>query len=140
MNIFYWKKKAIFPSEKFHNMNPQISNLWCHHKHCCILEVTEAALQRCSQEKVLWKYKANLQENTPCRSVISIKLQSNFIQITFRHDCSPVNLLHIFRTSFLRTPLEGCSWSYTFDNFFRILRNIKVKFGRMLAFLMKNWF
>ena len=31
----------------------------------------------------------------PCRSAISIKLQS-----TLRHGCSPVNLLHIFRTSF----------------------------------------
>ena len=30
-----------------------------------------------------------------CRSVISIKLQSNFIEIAFRHGCSPVNLLHI---------------------------------------------
>ena len=26
----------------------------------------------------------------------------NIIEITFRHGCSPVNLLHIFRTSFLR--------------------------------------
>ena len=26
--------------------------------------VAEAALQRCSQEKVFWKYSANLQENT----------------------------------------------------------------------------
>ena len=32
----------------------------------------------------------------PCRSVISI------IEITFRHGCSPVNLLHIFRTPFPR--------------------------------------
>ena len=31
----------------------------------------------------------------PCRSAISIKLLCNF-----RHGCSPVNLLHIFRTSF----------------------------------------
>ena len=38
----------------------------------------------------------------PCRSVISIKLQSNIIEIAFRHGCSPVNLLHIFRTSFPR--------------------------------------
>ena len=38
----------------------------------------------------------------PCRSVISIKLQSNFIEITPWHRCSPVNLLHIFRTPFLR--------------------------------------
>ena len=36
----------------------------------------------------------------PCRSVISIKLQSNFIEIALRHGCSPVNLLHIFRTPF----------------------------------------
>ena len=27
---------------------------------------------------------------------------SNFIEITLRHGCSPVNLLHIFRTPFLK--------------------------------------
>ena len=27
----------------------------------------------------------------PCRSAISIKLQSNIIEITLRHGCSPVN-------------------------------------------------
>ena len=32
----------------------------------------------------------------PCRSAISITLQSNFIEITLRHGCSPVNLLHVF--------------------------------------------
>ena len=39
-------------------------------------------------------------EEQPCRSVISIKLQSNFIEITLRHRCSPVNLLHTLRTPF----------------------------------------
>ena len=39
-------------------------------------------------------------EENPCRNVISIKFQSNFIEITFRHGCSPVNLLQIFRTPF----------------------------------------
>ena len=34
------------------------------------------------------------------QSVISMKLQSNFIEITLRHGCSPVNLQHIFRTPF----------------------------------------
>ena len=38
----------------------------------------------------------------PCRSVISIKLQSNFIEMALWHGCSPVNLLHIFRTPFSR--------------------------------------
>ena len=38
----------------------------------------------------------------PCRSAISIKLQSSFIEITLRHGCSPVNLLHVFRATFLK--------------------------------------
>ena len=49
-------------------------------------------------------------EEHPCRSVISINLLSKFIEIKLRHGkfieiklrhgCSPVNLLHIFRTPF----------------------------------------
>ena len=35
-----------------------------------------------------------------CQNVISIKLLCNFIEKTFQHGCSPVNMLHIFRTSF----------------------------------------
>ena len=42
----------------------------------------------------------------PCRSVISITLQSNFIEIALRCECSPVNLLHIFRTPFSRNSSE----------------------------------
>ena len=38
----------------------------------------------------------------PCRSAISIKLLCNFIETAFRHGCSLVNLLHIFRTPFLK--------------------------------------
>ena len=33
---------------------------------------------------------------------------SNFIEIALRHECSAMNLLHIFRTPFLGTPLVGC--------------------------------
>ena len=43
----------------------------------------------------------------PCRSVISTKLQSNFIEITVRHVCSPVNLPHIFRAPFPRNAYGG---------------------------------
>ena len=43
----------------------------------------------------------------PCRSVISVKLQSNFIEITLRHGCSPVNLLCIFRTPFPKNTSGG---------------------------------
>ena len=38
----------------------------------------------------------------PCRSAISIKLQSNFIRITFWHGCSPIKLLRIFRAPFFK--------------------------------------
>ena len=43
----------------------------------------------------------------PCRNVISKKLQSNFIEITLRHGCSPVTLLHISRTSFYKNTSGG---------------------------------
>ena len=43
-----------------------------------------------------------------CRSVILIKLQSNFIEIALRHGCSHVNLLHIFRTPF---PKNTSGWA-----------------------------
>ena len=40
----------------------------------------------------------------PCRSVISsvisIKLFCNFFETALRHGCSPLNLLHIFKTPF----------------------------------------
>ena len=36
----------------------------------------------------------------PCRSAISIKSLCSFIEITLRHGCSRVNLLHIFETPF----------------------------------------
>ena len=41
-------------------------------------------------------------EEHQCRSAISIKLQSNFTEIAHWHGYSPLNLLHIFRTPFLK--------------------------------------
>ena len=43
----------------------------------------------------------------PCWSVISIKLLCKFIEITLQHECSPVNLLHIFRTPFPKNTSGG---------------------------------
>ena len=53
-----------------------------------------ALRQRCS-ENILKIYR-----RTPMSKCDFNKLQSNFIEITFRHRCSPVNLLHIFRITF----------------------------------------
>ena len=52
--------------------------------------------------KAVLKISGKFTGEHPCRSVISIKLQSNFIEIKLRHGCSPVNLLHIFRIPFLK--------------------------------------
>ena len=51
-----------------------------------------------------------------------MQLQSNFIEITLRHGCSPVNLLHIFRTPFLRNTSEwllltSAVWNLNFPPF-----------------------
>ena len=42
-----------------------------------------------------------------CRSAISIKLQSNFIEITLWHGCFPVNLLHIIEKPFYMITYGG---------------------------------
>ena len=48
----------------------------------------------------------------PYRSAISIRLQINFIEITLWYVCSPVSLLHIFRSSFPKnTSRELFSWN-----------------------------
>ena len=43
----------------------------------------------------------------PCRSVISIKLLCNFIEITLHYGHSPVNVLHIFKTNFHKNTYGG---------------------------------
>ena len=50
----------------------------------------------------------------PCRSVISIKLFCNFIEITLRHGCSPINLIHIFRTLFYKITSGGLILPFIF--------------------------
>ena len=53
----------------------------------------------------------------PFPSVISVKLLSNFIEITLRHGCSFVNLLHIFRAPF---PKNTSRWLLIELTYFQI--------------------
>ena len=57
--------------------------------------------KRCSENM------QQIYRRTYMRNVISTKMQSNFIEIKLRHGCSPVNLLHIFKTSFLNNTSGG---------------------------------
>ena len=78
---------------------------------------TEAATQRCSWEKMFWKYAINLQENTHA------EVLCNFIEIALRHGCSPIICCIFSEYLFLGTPLEGCfctyQWKYDAYGFLR---------------------
>ena len=58
-----------------------------------------------------------------------VAMQSNFIEIALRHGCSSVNLLHIFRTPFLK----NLSGRLLLDRFF--LNRISVYFHLFALFL-----
>ena len=45
----------------------------------------------------------------PCRNVISVKLLCSFIEMKLRRGCSPLNLLHNFRTPF---PMNATGWLF----------------------------
>ena len=66
-----------------------------------------------------------------CRSVISIKLLCNFIEMALRHGCSPVNLWHIFRTPFRKNKYGALllkhSTAFRFDRIKQISENYKTK-------------
>ena len=79
------------------------------HKENCLLSkyailvVNRLRNIRSSHPGLFWrkgvlKICSKLTGENPCRSVISVTLLCNFIEITLWHGCSPVNLLHIFRT------------------------------------------
>ena len=53
----------------------------------------------------------------PCRSVVSIKLLCNFIEIAFWQGCSPVNLMYIFRAPFYKNTYGGLLLNATDSHF-----------------------
>ena len=97
----------IFSKAVFHKF--YLVHSWIHCLKCLIghnyftkplLKHCERALRRSYSGKGVLKICSNFTGEHQCQSEISTKLQSNFIEITLRHGCSPVNLLHIFRTPF----------------------------------------
>ena len=62
----------------------------------------------------------------PCRSAISVNVQSNFIDIALRHGCSPVNFLHIFRTPFPMKTSGRLLLTILFSLFRKTLRTQKL--------------
>ena len=64
----------------------------------------------------------------PYRSVISTKLQNNFIEIALRHGYYPVNLLHIFGTPFPKNNFGGLYSSLEFWQFTIVRDLLKLLF------------
>ena len=105
------------------------------------------AIKQPSRGVLIKRCSENMQQiygRTPL-PVISVKLQSNFMEITLRHECSPVNLLLIFRTPFPKSTSERLllyflRWNFSviqspacieFDNFgiyFVILQRLFIEF------------
>ena len=62
---------------------------------------TETVTQRFPRKRC----SENMQQiyrRTPASKIDFNKVASNFIETALRHGCSPVNLLHIFRTAFIK--------------------------------------
>ena len=70
--------------------NQKISRYWWYRSSHPEVFLVKGVLQICI--KFTGEY--------PCWSVISVKLLCNFIEITLRHGCFPVNFLYISRTLF----------------------------------------
>ena len=68
-------------------------------------------------------------------------MQSNFVEITLRHGCSPVNLLHIFRAAF---PRNTSGWLILFIDIFTVFCSVslsqlminQVHFFHMFVFIL----
>ena len=61
----------------------------------------------------------------PNRSVVSIKMLCNSIEIALRHGCFPVNMLHIFRTSFYKN-----TYGHMYSPYFKKRPDWIIKFFR----------
>ena len=75
----------------------------------------EATFERSSEEKVFWNYAANLPDAEGWFQKLPKRCR-NLIEIALLYGCSPVNLLHVFRTPFPKnTSLELLLWMGCFQ-------------------------
>ena len=116
-----------------------VSNSWSKQKYGNVKEMTLTLkiLNRSRHPekflgKGILKICSKFTKAHPCWSAKSIKLQSNFIEITLRHGSSPVNLLHTFRTFFLENTsgwlLLSQKSSRTHISLWDILKMIECKY------------
>ena len=105
--VFLWKICEIFKNIYFYR-TPLVTapELWliCNYSLDYLMlkqTSTRSSLPEVFLRKGILNIYSKFTGEHPWRSAISIKLLCNFIEITLRHGCSPVIMLHIFRTPFL---------------------------------------
>ena len=54
--------------------------------------------------------------------------QSNFIEFTFQYGCPPLNLLHIFRTLFLKNNSGGLLLILTYRTYQKSLTTVSINY------------
>ena len=81
----------------------------------CLFKMFRSSHQEVFLRKCVLKICSKFTGEHPCRNAISIKLQSNYIEIAFWHGCSPANLLHIFRTPFLKNTSRQLSLNIAYQ-------------------------
>ena len=111
--LFHWN---LIESYKLHHSKKNCRKLvFCVFTEQLLYQIIFQQL-RCYEQKkpsigiLIRRCSENMQQicrKQRCRRVISIKLLCNFIEITLRHGCSPVNLLHIFRTALRKNTYGG---------------------------------
>ena len=103
----------------------QYSKLW----------ISRSSHPEVSLEKGVLKICSKFIGELPCWSVISVKLLCNFIEITLRYGCSPVDLLHIFRTPFPKNTSDGLFLIFhIFKDFSDSYKNVNITWSVYLLF------
>ena len=69
--------------------------------------------KRCSENLANAENAENLEIQQISRRTPMLKCD---FEIVLRHGRSPVNFQHIFRTPFVKTPLDGCFWEVVVNN------------------------
>ena len=73
------------------------------------------------------------------RSVILMKLQNKFIEIALRYECSPVNLVHIFRTPFSKNTPGRLLLHVALKNYFIILSIVSLHSSWVCEVVKQAW-
>ena len=127
----FFAEQTFFSERESPTLSTRILQIttWCHYD---VTTCSRSSSQELFLGKVILKICSKLTREYPCRSVISIKLLLSFTEITLRHGCSPVNLLHFFRATFPKNTYEGLLLLFQI-----VIFHVHDSFDDIQAFLLK---